>query len=599
MAHHPFLTHLAQPFSTPIRTLQEYSRRKFRLDLQAGLTVSVLEVPQAMAYAVIAHVPPQYGLYASVIQGLLGALFSSNQHLATGPTNTHCLLIASVATAVADPSNSELYLHVVFALSLIKGLMQLAFGMAQMGYLVRFVSHSVIVGFTAGAGVLIAMGQLPHFLGMQLPAGGSNLPGALGDLHRLFLHVDAVHMPALGLGLLTVGIVLGMKWLSPLLPGSLLGVVAAAVVVWWTGWAQTQAVPLIPSVPRSLPVPFFPPLHLMNMESLFTGALALAMLGIIETVAIGKAMSARTGERINANQEFFSQGLANTFGGLLQCIPGTGSFTRSALSFYAGGVTRFAGVFNALFVATMVLLLGPASSYVPLASLAGVLFLVSWSLIDWPLILRIFRTSRSDSVVLLITFTASLLLPLKYAIFAGIFLSIGLYLRKASRLHMAEMVRSQPFAGSPFIERPVHDRLGQKQVMFLQIEGDLFFGLADELQDRLDQLSAGEVRVVILRLKRTHSIDSTVLRVFEDFARRMRERDRFLVLCGVRPELMQPLRSFGLEDVIGRDNIFPAGLGVFTSAKQALQRARILVGSSIDIAGMDFDEDGEVWTYHI
>jgi SulP family sulfate permease len=319
---------------------------------------------------------------------------------------------------------------------------------------------------------------------------------------------------------------------------------------------------------------------------------------MLESVAIGKSIATHTGERINANQEFFAQGLKNFISSFFQCIPGSGSFTRSALDYAAGAQTRFAAVFSAMFVAAIFWAFAGVARFIPLASLAAVLFVVAFGLIDWRYIARIVRTSRSDATVCFATILATLLAPLEYAIFIGIFLNIALYLRTASRLHLAEMI--QVPGGGPFVERPLLDRVsGERKVIFLQLEGELFFAVADELHEQLTKLShSGGVRVVILRLKRTHSIDATVLHVLEDFAREMKKLNRHVILCGVKPELMLTLKSFGLMDVVGRENIFETGGGVFTSAKRAVQRAREVVGSSIDISGIDVEEPEE-WAYQI
>ena len=200
---------------------------------------------------------------------------------------------------------------------------------------------------------------------------------------------------------------------------------------------------------------------------------------------------------------------------------------------------------------------------------------------DWRYFRRVARTSRGDFAVLIGTFLATLLVPLAYAVFVGIALNLALYLRKASHLHMHEMVDTP---AGPFIERPVSDRHGSRRVMFLQLEGDLFFGLADELGDRLSALGRSGVRVVVLRLKRTHSIDSTVLSVLEDFVKQMRDRDAYVLLCGVRPELKERLDAFGITALIGDEHTFEVGYGVFSSAKRALQRAR-RPGAGVDGCG--------------
>ena len=592
-------TTLLKPLSPAAETVKHYSLGKLRRDLLAGLTVSVVEVPQAMAYAIIAGVPPVYGLYTSILQGIIGALLSSSEHMTTGPTNTQSLLIASAIKTVALPhADPVVYLQLVFGLTLLKGLIQLTFAAARLGDLVRYVSRSVIIGLVAGAGVLIIVGQLPSFLGVDIAQVTTRLPDPIGRidvvnrLDRTLQLLPQTNWRAVMIGAIVVGVILAMRMISRLLPGALTGVIIAAGIVIACGWDGSQ-LRLIDRLPEGLPMPINPWPGLDYARELLPGALALAILGMLESVAIAKSLAARTGERISANQEFFAQGLKNTITSFFQCIPGSGSFTRSALDYEAGAATRFAAVFNGIFVAIIFLLLADWARFIPLASLAGVLFVIAFGLIDWRQILQIVRTDRSDAIVCIATFAATLLVPLEYAIFIGIFLNLALYLRVASRLHLAEMVQT-PGGGGQFIEMPLRDRAGHKKVMFLQMEGDLFFGVADELQDQLRLLSRSGVRVVILRLRRTHSIDSTILHVLEQFARSMQSRGGHVVLCGVTTDLMRTLRAYGLIDLLGKQNVFERGGGVFTSAKRALQRAKELVGSSIDAPAIALDEREEI-----
>lgn len=581
---------LLKPFMPPFRTARHYNLHKLRKDLIAGLTVSVVEVPQAMAYAVIAGVPPVYGLYTSIIQGFIGALLSSSEHMTTGPTNTQSLLIASAVHRIVSPNaDPSQYLAIVVALTMLKGLIQLAFAAAQMGNMVRYVSRSVISGLVSGAGLLIFFGQLPAFFGIHSPISDP-WPGIVGPIQRVIHFWPEFNPRAVAIALGVVAIILAGRLINRFFPGYLIAVILAAVAVGGLGWAG-GTLPLIDNLPPSFPPFAVPHLTWGLAEELFGGALALAIIGMLESVAIAKSIAVHTGEEISANQEFFAQGLKNFISSFWQCIPGSGSFTRSALDHAAGAETRFAAVFNSLFVAAIFLLFGRWAHFVPRAALAGVLFVIAYGLIDWRYFLRLTRTTRSDAVVCLATFFATLLAPLEYAIFIGIFLNIGLFLRLSSRLHLHEMIQSP---AGPFIETPIHDRSGHKQILFLQVEGNLFFGVADELQDRLTTIARTGVRVVILRLKRTHSVDATCLHVLEQFARQMTDRSGHVILCGVRPELMDVLKGYGLIQIIGRENVFGTGVGVFESAKQALQRARKLVHASIDTHPIEVEMEHEL-----
>ncbi len=567
-----------------VETARHYSLGKFRRDLIAGLTVSVVEIPQAMAYAIIAGVDPVYGIYASIIQGVLGAMLSSSEHLTTGPTNTQSLLIAASAAVVMrttdlppDTSPEAFYLLLVFTLAVMKGLIQLAFWALRFGDLVQFISRSVILGIASGAAVLIVSGQTAAFLGIA-KAPAEDFPHLFGvalDVARFWPHLHETNLIAVVIGVLTIAIALGAKRISKFIPGALIAVVLAAAAVPVLG----LDVPIVNQIKTGFPHFQLPLFDLTVWQQLLPGALALALLGGIESVAIAKTIAARSGEKIVANQEFFAQGFKNAVTGFFQCIPGSASFTRSALDYDAGAATRFAAVMNAVFVGATFFLLADFARYIPYAALAGVLFVVAWGLMETRYFFRVYHADRSDAIVFLVTFLSTVLLPLQYAVFIGIFLNIAFYLRTSSRLHIAEMVQTET---GGFVEHPVHTRNCERPIIFIQLEGELFFAIADQLQDQLTAIRLSGVKVVIIRLKRCHSIDATVLHVLDEFVDDMLQHNNHVILCGVRPEASRTLRAYGLDRKIGLDNIFASGDGIFTSAKKAIHRAHVLATRSID-----------------
>ena len=325
---------LLRPFLPTVETVRHYSLFKLRKDLLAGLTVSVVEVPQSMAYALIAGVPAQYGLYTSIIQGVIGALLSSSEHITTGPTNTQSLLIASAVMRIADPSvQPQYYLHLVFALTFLKGLIQLAFAAARFGEMVRYVSQSVIVGVAAGAGVLIAVGQIHNFLGITVEHT-KHLPGVMGMIERMWPHLHEVNRLSLLIGAISLGVCVAARAISKFMPAALLAIITGAVIV--AAMGKVHALPVVGELPRGVPELQVPLASWTQANALFPGALALALIGVLEAVAIAKSIATHTGERISANQECFAQGLKNLLSSFAQCIPGSASFTRSALDYAAG-----------------------------------------------------------------------------------------------------------------------------------------------------------------------------------------------------------------------------------------------------------------------
>lgn len=588
---------LSRPFEPFWESTRGYNGNTLRRDLLAGLTVSVVALPQAMAYAFIADVPMEYGVYAVIIQCFVGSLFNSQKFLSLGPTNTQSLLVASTVTRLAEGS-TPLFLQLVIALTLLKGVIQMVMAMARLGGLVRYVSQSVIIGFTAGAGVLIAAGQVNWMLGFAVQRSKEQWPGIVGIIQRLIPQLHEIKPMSIMVGLGCLAIVIGARKIAKLAPGPLIAVVLAGLFVAFNGYTDDQ-LPLMPELPtaaEALHIFQLPHLTFAQVEQLFGGALALALLGLLEAYSIGKTIAAKTGQTINANQELFAQGMTNTFSSFFQCIPGSGSFARSALNHYAGAATAYAGIFNAIFVAVIFILFSRWATCIPMAALAAILMVIAWGLLDFRHFFKLCRSNRSDAAVFAITFLATLFIPLSYAVFVGIFLNLAQFIQRSSQLHLVEMVRS---SAGPFVERPLVEKHGNRVVLFLQMEGDLFFGVADELRSRLTRIYQSRCRVVIFRLKRTHAIDSTVMQVMDDFAKQMSESGRYVVLCGVRDDLMDHMKQYGLVNTIGNENVFPTSYGIFASAQRALDRAQVLISGSIDASEIADQEDLEGWSYEI
>ncbi|MEE9282194.1 MAG: SulP family inorganic anion transporter [Myxococcota bacterium] len=562
----------------PIDAARGYTLEKLRSDLVAGLTVAVVSVPSAMAYALIAGVPAEYGLYTLIVQCLIGSLLNSQPFLSVGPVNTHALLVAAVATRamtqlgeLGPAEYGARYLELVVLLTLLKGVLQLGLATIGLGAAVRFVSQSVIVGFVAGAGILIAVGQIPGFLGIAAVRSASDWPGLVGAVQRAAPHLADTSGPSVAVGLVCLALLLLGRRLPSRFPSALVAVVVGAGAVVVAGWSASDLL-LVRPLPEGLPGFRLPVMSWTLAEALLGGALALSLLGLLESFSIGKTIARQTGQRINPNQELLSQGVTNAISSFFQCIPGSGSFARSALNFQAGAATLYAGVFNSVFVAAILLLFSPLARLIPMASLAAILFVIAYELVDWRAIVRMARASRPDMFVCLATLGATLFIPLAYAVFVGILLNVSLYLQRSSRLQLVEMV---PAPDGSFAERPLGTEAGPKLVVFLQLEGNLFFGVADELQDQLSLGSAG-ARAVVLRLKRTLSVDSTVLSVLDQFIRDMQGRGASVLLCGVRPELALRLRRYGLVDLLGEEGLFESEPGIFVSARRALARAHRL-----------------------
>ena len=340
--------------------LRRYRRPHFQADLFAGLTVAVVALPQSMAYALIAGLPVQYGLYASIVPTLAACLWGSSAHLITGPTTAVSLVVFSALKDLAPPGTAP-FIELAFWLAACTGLIQIGMGVARLGNLLDFVSRSVLLGFTAGAAVLIAFKQLPGLFGLTLPKGGHFVT----SLFHLVSHLHQTNLISLALGITTLGVIVVFKKIRPLWPGTLIALAVVGLLV-HTFRLDLRGVSVIGDVPRSLPPFHFPSWDVIdNFGQLASGALAIALLGLVEAVSIAKSISDQSRQRLNINREFVSQGLANLSAAFFSGYPVSGSFTRSAVNFRSGARTPLSGVLSALAVAGTVLAAAPLASGLP------------------------------------------------------------------------------------------------------------------------------------------------------------------------------------------------------------------------------------------
>jgi SulP family sulfate permease len=528
--------------------LRRYRGHHLRADLMAGLTVAVVAVPQSMAYALISGLPVQYGLYASIVPTIVACLWGSSAHLVTGPTTAVSLVVFTSLTELA-PAGTPHYLELAFLLAFIVGAIQLGMGVARLGVFLNFVSHSVILGFSCGAAVLIGFKQIPNFLGVRLENSGS-LPSALVEL---VTHLTDIHPATLGLGLATVFIIVGLKKIRPTWPGTLMAMLLTGALVGLFN-LSAQGVAVVGAIPRSLP-PFHLPIvgwH-ENFSRLIPGGLAIAILGLVEAASIAKAIAGQTHQRINLNQEFLGQGLANLAAGLFSGYPGSGSFTRSAINFRAGGRTPLSGIISGVAVALTVLVAAPLAAHLPVAALAGALLVISIEMIKVADIKRAMRSTRNDAAVLVITFLATILLSIEFAVYVGVLLSIGLHLKTTSHPRITSTV---PDLISGKMVAAAHGKMCC-QMDIVRIEGSIFFGssdfVLDDLQRRLK--SHPYMSCLLIRMHQVNNFDASGVHVLEQIVAQLGARGGGLYFSGVNARVFQVFKNSGLLREIGESHI--------------------------------------------
>ena len=403
------------------------TRDTLKADLIAGLTGAVVVLPQGVAFAMIAGLPPVYGLYTAMVPPIIAALFGSSRHLISGPTTAISIVVFATVAKFADPGSAK-FIQMALTLTFLAGVYQLALGLARMGTLVNFISHSVVVGFTAGAAVLIATSQLKHYFGMHIPSGES----FLHTWRDIFQQIDDANLYVTGIASITLVSLIVLMRLKPRWPVMLVAMVLGSVVAMLLG-ATAHGVRVVGQLPQHLPPLSMPDLHLAALKQLGSAALAIAMLGLVEAVSIARSVAAKSGQRIDGSQEFVGQGLANVVGSFFSSYASSGSFTRSGLNYTAGAVTPLSGVFAALALALIVLLVAPLAAHLPIAAMAAVLLVVAWRLIDFHHIKTISRPASARSRCCSTTFFATLFVELEFAIYVGVMLSLIIYLMRTSQ----------------------------------------------------------------------------------------------------------------------------------------------------------------------
>ncbi|MGN7613123.1 SulP family inorganic anion transporter [Magnetococcales bacterium HHB-1] len=542
------------------------NRATLQKDFFAGLTGAVIVLPQGVAFAAIAGLPPQYGLYTAMIPPIIAALFGSSYHLISGPTTAISIVVFSTLAPIAEPGSAP-FISMAITLALMSGLIQLGMGLARLGALVNFVSHSVVVGFTAGAAILIASSQLKHFLGLTLPGGLSFLETILAVItHIPDIQIDVLMVGATALGTAVIFRIIAPKW-----PGMLFALVVGGLFA-YTLEAKTGAkIPLVGALPPQLP-PFSSAMwDAHTWQTLASSALAIALLGLIEAVSIARSVALHTRQRINGNQEFIGQGLSNIIGSFFSSYPASGSFTRSGVNYRAGAVTPMAAVFAAIPLMFIVVLIAPLAAYVPISAMAGVILLVAYNLIEFKHIRGIIRTSSGEALVMGVTFMATLLLHLELAIYVGVLLSLGIYLSKASSPQIKALVPSTTRSRRMISARP-HEECPQFKIV--QIDGALFFGAVNHVDDafRCMESNYPKQKHVLLIGEGIHFIDVAGAEFLRHEAQRWKDKQGKLFLCDMGSQVSSMIERGGHLKVIGKEHLFP-------TKREAIQT---IVGQHLD-----------------
>lgn len=530
------------------------NRETSRADLIAGLTGAMIVLPQGVAFATIAGMPPQYGLYAAMVPAIIGALFGSSWHLVSGPTTAISIAVfASVSGFYA--AGTEDFIRLVLTLTFMVGVFQLILGLARMGALVNFISHTVVIGFTAGAAILIASSQIKHFFGIPIPRGVAFYE----VLHQLVVQAGHINPYVTAVGVITLASGILVKKFVPRFPYMIAAMIIGSLVALalTRQYGSAAGIITIGALPAGLPPLSLPDFSAKALHDMFFPALVVTMLALTEAVSISRAIALKSEQRIDGNQEFVGQGLSNIFGSFFSGYAASGSFNRSGVNYTAGARTPLAAVYASLFLIVILLLVAPLAAYLPTAAMAGILFLVAYGLIDFHHIKSIMQTSRSESVVLWVTLIGTLI-DLEKGIFFGILLSLMFYLYRTSRPQVQAVVPDPAPGSYTYVDAAGHDEC--PQVKAVRINGSIFFGAVDHVQHELqaiDEEVPSQTHLVVVATG-MNFVDVAGVEMLAQEARRRRKAGGGLYFYRIKEGACDMLRRGHYLDEIGRENIFPA-----------------------------------------
>ena len=528
-------------------------------------------IPQGMAYAMIAGLPPVFGLYAAMIPQIIYALTGTSRQLAVGPVAMDSLLVASGLGALSLSGLDE-YISMAIFLALFMGVLQLAFGLLRMGFLVNFLSRPVISGFTSAAAIIIGLSQLKHLLGTEI-AGSNQIHILLANAART---LGDTHLLTLLIGLSGIALIRLLKKVGPRLPGALIAVVLGVLAVYFFRLHEA-GVRIVGEVPDGLPSFTLPALDAGRISELFPIALALALIAFMEAISVAKAVEEKRGEtRVNANQELVALGLSNIVGSFFQSYPTTGGFSRTAVNDQAGANTGVAALVSSLVVGLTLLFLTPLFYYLPNAILASIIMVAVFGLIDLDYPRALWKNRKDEFVLLLATFLLTLMLGIKEGILLGVLFSLLLLVYRISMPHIAVLGRIRGTDYFMNVSRFSEDTEQFGAILILRFDGQLFFGNKDYFRTQLRRQIAKKgdgLRYIILNAEGINYIDSSAVFMLKALIQELKKEGFRFMLAGAIGPTRDILFSSGLIDDIGEENLFVRTKEAFEHCQQAAQKS--------------------------
>lgn len=541
-------------FEIPRPWFAAVTRATLRDDMLAGLTNAAIVLPQGVAFAVIAGLPPEYGLFTAMITPVIAALWGASMVMVSGPTTAISAVMFASLSQLAPPG-TPIYIQFALTLTIVAGLFQLLAGAFRLGGLISFISHSVMVGFTAAAALLIGASQLGGALGIHVESGG----GVIERVGRVIEHWGAFNPLSLIIASATLATIIAAQRFSRKIPSYLVALVVGALIGEVAGVSEA-GVAMFERLPSIVPALNMPQVTLSDISDILPAAMSVAFVGLLEAISIGRSFAMRRHERYDSNQEIIGQGLSNVVAGFFQAYAGSGSFTRSALNAESGARTPMSAIFAAVFLFVLLFLLAPFVDRIPKPAMAGIIIYVAWRLISFAEIRHILQSSRSETLILGLTFVAGITTELENAIFVGVVTSLAVFLHSSARPHLAA-ISPLVYHGRRLLRGVIYHNLEQcPQICVLRLEGPLFFGSVEHVEAefrRFDTLFPGR-KLKILALKGLGRIDLSGVDLLVSEYLRARKAGGDLHIVIAYKETLLALKRMKLFSVVDKSSMHPS-----------------------------------------
>lgn len=549
-----------------------YGRRDFTKDLMSGLIVGILALPLAIAFAIASGVGPEQGLYTAIIAGFVISLLGGSRFQIGGPTGAFIVIVYGIVSQYGYDG--------LASATLLAGIFLVIFGLAKFGAIIKFIPYPVTVGFTAGIAIIIALGQVPNFLGLTF--AGADPADAIGKIKLYATSLGTVNFFSVFVGIVALAVCILWPKVTTKIPGSLVAIIVATVLVKVSGWDADYGVVTIGMknhIPSGFPMPHLPNISIEMMQKVFQPALTIAMLGAIESLLSAVVADGMTSTKHRSNTELFGQGVANILSPIFGGIPATGAIARTATNIRNGAVSPISGLVHAVVLLLIMLVLGKYAEMIPMAALAAVLFQVAFNMCGYRSVIKMFKAPKSDVTVMLVAFFLTVVIDLTVAIEVGVLLAAVLFIKRMSDVSEMETVTNALKEDDEEAAKNELGRVVPKGVVVYELAGSLFFGAVDKFKDTMNRISETP-KILILRMRSVSSIDAAGIQMVEDLLSRCKSEGTQLLLSGVHAQPVVALTRAGVLKQLGEEN----ALG---NIDAALNRAREILGLPIVDASVE------------